>query len=106
MVLAAPTSVVDVRVYPIAALAPEGVRVTTHVSLNRANLGVRTIVDCSDFYRSTFQQLEGEGGPTVVSMLIDQLPPGACEAYAVLFQRDGKTITSNHFQFSRGGGDF
>ena len=104
--MAAAPAAVDIRVNPRVALAPEGVRVQTHVIPHVDNIAVRTVVDCDAFYRSTLQQLEGELGPSIINLLIPQLPVGECYARASLHRRDGTTIYAQPQQFTRSGHEF
>ncbi len=74
----------SLRVMPSVAAAPGFIRISAVIESSSDNRGLEIIADSSDYYRSSWIQLEGARAPRQTVVDFPNLPPGLYEIRAVL----------------------
>lgn len=84
-----------VKVSPAVAIAPASLSVRVTLEPHDANRSLEMIVESSDFYRSSWRQLDGTKAPRVSVFEFSHLPAGAYEVTGILGGPGGRRAAAS-----------
>jgi hypothetical protein len=88
------------KVSPAVAFAPANLVVRTSIEADADNRGMEIVAESPDFYRSSEMTLDGDRAPRTTTFEFKNMPPGAYDVTATLFDASGNVRTTATSQVS------